>query len=81
MFLFSGKGKISRKSWSTEKVNVVLTAFHDFITGKNLPGKARCEKVISLNIKILGGRTWTNVKAFVRNYKTKLSRTNKSVNL
>ena len=81
MFLFSGKGKISRKSWSTEEVNVVLTAFHDFITDKNLPGKARCEKAVSLNIKILGGRTWTNVKAFVRNYKTKLSRTNKSVNL
>ena len=60
---------------------MVLTAFHDFIISKDLPGKARCEEVISLNRKILGGITWTNVKDFVRNYKIKLSRINKSLNL
>ena len=51
---------------------MVLTAFHDFTVGKKLLGKARCEKVMLLNKKILGGRTWTNVKDFVRNYKANL---------
>ena len=37
--------------------------------GKDSPGKARYEKVVSLNRKILEGRIGTNVKKFVRTIK------------
>ena len=36
--------------------------------------KARCENVVSLNRKILGGKTRKNIKCFVRNYKIRLAR-------
>ena len=69
------KGKTK---WTKEESDLVLNAFHKYLTTDRLPGKKECLMLITKN-KELRNRSWTNVKDFVRNHKTSLRRKKKKV--
>ncbi|KAJ8021969.1 Hematopoietic prostaglandin D synthase [Holothuria leucospilota] len=65
--------KVRRKPWTEEEVAVVKAAFQKEILLHRLPGKADIEKVLKRN-SCLKGRSWRNVKDFIRNRYTRSAR-------
>jgi hypothetical protein len=51
------------KPWSSTEIEYVNDHFKDNFKNGKLPKKAECEKAA----KELDGRTWSNVKDFIRN--------------
>lgn len=61
-------GKKSKQPWTTGEKEVVLKFFKEQIKQKVLPGKQVIMKCIIENKDVLGHRSWTKIKDFVRNY-------------
>lgn len=64
-FSFIGR-KCKRRVWTTEEKTVVKTVFERDILLNRLPGKTAIEKCLQSHA-CLKGRSWTNVKDFIRN--------------
>ncbi len=52
--------------WTAGEKKVVMQWFTDHVRKMDVPGKADCVRCINGN-PVLGKRSWTNVKDFVRN--------------
>ena len=66
-----------RKVWRGEEKKIVLEQFHHHLVKGTLPGKDECLTIIDQN-KCLAGRTWSNIKDFVRNHRDSLKKKVKS---
>lgn len=73
LFLDEIPVKRRKKPWSTSEMKAVTTHFHKHIIGSTLPGKTEIVKF--LKTSNITGRSWNNVKDFVRNYKLRTKRT------
>ena len=67
-------GCIAKRMWTSEEIKVVLEECHKHITHpRSLPGKNECEIILKRH-KVLRGRSWTNIKDYVRNHKLKAAK-------
>ena len=64
----------AQQRWTTPERKLVMNCFDDHINNGELPKKKECEEFINSNSKIMGKRTWKNVKDFVRNVEQKMSK-------
>lgn len=62
------------RPWSEEEKSVITKFFHSSIKNKIVPGKVQCDECISSSDGALSERTWRDVKYYVKNYTTKLSK-------
>lgn len=61
------------RQWTPQEVEAVLTFFRTDIKFKIIPGKVKCEECIS-KYDVLNSRGWRNIKYFVKNQITKISK-------
>ena len=66
--------KTRPQRWTTPERKLVMKSFDGHIAKGELPKKKECEEFIKNNPEIMGKRTWTNVKDFVRNVEQKMSK-------
>ena len=64
------KRKMERRKWMPDEIDFVITKCHKHVVGKSLPGKNECIKILKSS-PLLEGRSWQNIKDYVRNYKEK----------
>ena len=65
------RGRMRYKPWSSTEVELVLSRFHRHLVEESLPGKHECEELIR-QAPVLNGRSWQNLKDFVRNHLRKV---------
>ena len=64
----------TQQRWTTPERKLVMQRFGDHIEKGELPKKKECEEFIKNNVQVMGKRSWTNVKDFVRNVEQKMSK-------
>ncbi|XP_057666792.1 uncharacterized protein LOC130900289 [Diorhabda carinulata] len=62
-----------KQSWTTEEKEIVLKEFKLLIEHGNLPGKKQCNDLIEKH-KIFTDRKWTDLKFFIKNHLSKISK-------
>ena len=67
---FYRKRKGDQATMGSGRDKKFLAKCHKHIVGLSLPGKNECLQIIS-DCQALSGRSWSNVKDYVRNYKKK----------
>lgn len=72
LFIFTGtaagksKSRI-KKSWTTKEKIAVARHLRHFLASRSLPGKVPIEVMLKAEPAVFKGRTWRNIKDFVRN--------------
>lgn len=70
------KGRsVKKRPWNSKEVAAVINFFRlEIKRGASAPGKAKCDECIEKYKEDLKARSWRDIKYYVKNYITKMSR-------